>query len=239
MKSKSTVDRSILLISDLHAPYHHPDTMEFLQEAKKKYKPTRVICVGDEADKHAMSFHDSDPDLPSAGDELKKAIHALTPLYKMFPKMDLVDSNHGSMVYRKGKHHGIPRKYLRDYGEVLEAPKGWVWHNDLVVKLPRRQKLYVTHGVRKDGMKLAQQLGMCTVQGHFHTEFNIKYSSSPTQLYWSMQIGCSIDDKALAFHYNKTTAIRPIIGHGIILDGIPKLLPMLLNKRGRWLGAMA
>ncbi|WP_206696334.1 hypothetical protein, partial [Streptococcus pseudopneumoniae] len=76
--------------------------------------------VGDEVDKHALSFHDSDPDLMSAGDELKAAIKCLPPLYKLFPKMALVDSNHGSMVYRKGLHHGIPRKYIRAYGEVLD-----------------------------------------------------------------------------------------------------------------------
>jgi metallophosphoesterase superfamily enzyme len=90
----------------MHIPYHHPDTIRFLKAIKKKYKPTRVICVGDEVDKHAMSFHDSDPDLPSAGDELNEAIKYLKQLYKVFPRVDLVDSNHGSMVYRKGKHHG-------------------------------------------------------------------------------------------------------------------------------------
>jgi len=29
----------ILLISDLHAPYHHPKALEFLQGLKDKYKP--------------------------------------------------------------------------------------------------------------------------------------------------------------------------------------------------------
>ena len=87
-------------------------------------------------------------------------------------------------------------------------------------------------------MKVAQQMGMCCVQGHYHTEFNIKYASSPSQLYWSMQVGCSIDDDSLAFAYNKTTLGRPIIGHGIVIDGQPKLLPMILNKRGKWTGKM-
>ena len=152
--------------------------------------------------------------------------------------MDLVESNHGSMVYRKGKHHGIPRKYLRDYGEILEAPKGWEWHDNLTLELPNGQLLFVTHGVRKNGIKLAQQMGCNTIQGHYHTEFNINYASSPSQLYWSMQVGCMIDDKSMAFHYNKTTAIRPIIGCGMVLDGQPLLLPMVLDKNGRWIGEL-
>jgi hypothetical protein len=225
----------ILLISDMHIPYQHPDTMDFLTLVKETYSPTRIVCVGDEVDKHAMSFHDSDPDLPSAGDELNKAIEQLQPLYKLFPKMDLVDSNHGSMVYRKGKHHGIPRKYLRDYGDILDAPSGWNWHNNLLIPLPTSQDMYVTHGISKNGLKLAKEMGCNVVQGHYHTEFNIQYGSSPSQLYWSMQVGCSIDDKALAFHYNKTTAARPIIGHGIVINGHPMLLPMVLDRHNKWI----
>lgn len=228
----------IFCISDMHMPYAHPDTYSFFKRIKSKFKPNLVICVGDEADKHAMSFHDSDPDLLSAGDELEYAIERLEPIYKLFPEVLLVESNHGSMAYRKGKHHGIPRKYLRDYAEVLEAPDGWEWHDNLLLKLNNGQNLFVTHGIKKDGMKLAQMMGCNVLQGHYHTEFNIKYASSPDQLYWSMQIGCMIDDKSLAFHYNKTTAIRPIIGCGLIVDGIPYLLPMILNKKGRWIGKL-
>ena len=229
-------NKSILVISDMHIPYNHPDLLPFLRAVKKKYSPTRIICVGDEVDKHAMSFHDSDPDLMSAGDELQESIKTLKKIYKIFPKVDLVDSNHGSMVYRKGKAHGIPRKYLRDYGEVLEAPATWKWHNTLTLTLPNKQKLFVCHGQSKNGLKLASAMGMCTVQGHYHTEFNIQYGSSPAQLYWSMQVGCLIDDKSLAFHYNKVTPSRPIIGLGIIVDSQPRLIPMVLNKGGRWNG---
>ena len=229
-------NKSILVISDMHIPYNHPDLLPFLRAVKKKYSPTRIICVGDEVDKHAMSFHDSDPDLMSAGDELQESIKTLKKIYKIFPKVDLVDSNHGSMVYRKGKAHGIPRKYLRDYGEVLEAPATWKWHNTLTLTLPNKQKLFVCHGQSKNGLKLASAMGMCTVQGHYHTEFNIQYGSSPAQLYWSMMTGCLIDDKSLAFHYNKVTPSRPIIGLGIIVDSQPRLIPMVLNKGGRWNG---
>jgi predicted phosphodiesterase len=228
----------ILCISDMHMPYQHPETQAFLLGLKRKYDPTMVISVGDEVDYHAMSFHDSDPDLPSAGDELENAITELFPLYQIFPEVHLVDSNHGSMVYRKGKHNGIARKFLKDYRDILEAPKGWQWHDNLLVDLPRGQKLYVTHGVMKDGLKLAEKMGCCTVQGHYHTEFNIKYSSSPAQLIWSMQVGCSVDDRSMAFHYNKTTATRPIIGHGIIINGLPRLLPMLMKQGGEWTGLL-
>ena len=234
MSKGPAVNRRILVLSDMHVPYHHPDTYAFLAALKKKYKPTRVVSVGDEVDKHAMSFHDSDPDLPSAGDELTTAIKQLKPLYKLFPKVDLIDSNHGSMLYRKGKHHGIPRKYLRDYGDILEAPRGWKWYNDLLLPIANNNEAYFHHGLSKDVMKVVAQRGLCVVQGHYHTEFRIGYLGNPNHLLWGMNVGCSIDSASLAFAYDRTNLGRPVIGHGIILNGLPKLLPMLLNKKGRW-----
>ena len=100
--------KSVLIVSDTHLPFAVPELIPFLKLLKKKYKPDRVIHIGDEVDKHAMSFHDSDPDLPSAGDELKLSIPIIQELEKMFPKMDLLDSNHGSLIYRRALKHGIP-----------------------------------------------------------------------------------------------------------------------------------
>ena len=61
---------SVLVISDLHIPYHHKDSFKFLQKIKKQFKPDTVINIGDLLDFHAISFHEHNPDLPSIGDEL-------------------------------------------------------------------------------------------------------------------------------------------------------------------------
>ncbi len=226
----------ILLISDMHIPYHHPDTVEFLQHLKEKYNPTKVVSLGDELDKHALSFHDSDPDLPSAGDELRMSLPVIAQLHKIFPKMDILDSNHGSLVYRKSKHHGIPRHYLRSYREVLEVDEGWTWHHELTLDLPHDRKVYLCHGKMADVTKLSQQTGMCAIQGHYHNGFKVEYWGNSFQLYWAMQVGCLIDDKSLAFSYNKLTVKRPVIGTGLIIDGQPILEPLLMGDDGRWVG---
>ena len=42
--TKTDEDNSrILFISDLHIPFHHKDSFDFLRHLKQKYKPTRVI----------------------------------------------------------------------------------------------------------------------------------------------------------------------------------------------------
>lgn len=227
----------VLLISDLHIPYHHQDALAFLGHLKEKYNPTRVICLGDELDKHALSYHDSDPDLPSAGDELRKSLPVVAELHKMFPKMDIIESNHGSLVWRKAKTFGIPKHYIKGYNDVLGVGDGWKWSFDLTITLPNGQKCYIHHGKTSNVIKLSQQMGMCAIQGHFHESFKIDYWGNPNGLFWAMQAGCLIDDDALAFSYNNVNIKRPVIGTGLIIDSIPVLEPMLLDTGGRWIDA--
>lgn len=228
------MNKCILVISDTHFPYQHPDTVAFLKAIKKKYKPDRVVHIGDEVDFHAISFHASDPDLLSPADELQQAICCLKELYKLFPKVDVIESNHGSLVYRKGKVHGLPRHVLKSYRDVLMAPKGWTWHFDLTVDMNDGNQVYFTHGKTSAPAKLSQSMGMSTVQGHFHERMEIIYWANPNGLYFDMRVGCLINDKSMAFNYNNTNLKRPLIGTGIIINGQPKLIPMLLNKDGRW-----
>jgi len=233
----SSVDNSrILNISDMHIPYHHPDLLAFLQHLKDKYNPTRIICLGDELDKHALSYHDSDPDLPSAGDELKASIPIIKQISEMFPVMDVLESNHGSLVWRKAKTHGIPRHYLKSYNDVLGVDDNWKWHFDMTIKLPDGSLCYYHHGKSKDVLKLTQQMAMSAVQGHFHEDFKIHYWGNPTGLYWGLQSGCLIDDDSYAYAYNNVNIKRPVVGTSLIIDSHPVLEPMVLSGDGRWRG---
>lgn len=236
MKKVNT--KRILVISDQHMPYEHQDMFRFLAAVKKKYSPTLVVNIGDEIDNHDLSFHDSDKDLPSAGDELKKAIKKIKQMEKLFPNMILVDSNHGSLAIRKFKHHGIPMKLLASNQQIYGVSDKWQWVNDFNITLPNGQNCYFVHGISKNGKQLAAQRGTCVVQGHYHTEFRIDFISNPANLLWSMQVGCLIDKRSLAFAYDKLNLQRPVLGVGIIIDSLPVLIPMVLNKHSRWIGRL-
>jgi hypothetical protein len=75
---------------------------------------------------------------------------------------------------------------------------------------------------------------MCAVQGHYHERFNIQYWGNPLALNWGLQVGCLIDKDSLAFEYGRSNLKRPVIGCGIILEGQPRLLPLVMGKNGRW-----
>jgi hypothetical protein len=230
-KSKQT----ILVISDFHAPYSHPDAVAFLRACKRKFRPSTVVCIGDEIDGHAISFHEHNPDLPSAGEELKQAIGQLKKLYRLFPKCTVVESNHGSLVLRKAVAHGLPKAVLRSYNEILQAPRGWKWVDDVTVQTPLGP-VYFCHGKSPTPGKLASLYGCSTVQGHYHERSQIHYISTPERLMFDLHTGCLADDHSLALQYNKINPKRPIVSIAIIVDGIPQLIPMVLTKSGRWNG---
>lgn len=227
------IEKKILVISDTHFPFHHPECLDFLKVLHNKYKFTRVVHIGDECDMHALSFHDHDPDLPSAGDEHKQALKYIKELEKMFPKMDLVHSNHGSLAYRRAFHSGLPKAYIKDYNDFLQVGKGWKWHDDLTIDTPTG-KVYFCHGKVANITKLVQQYGMSCVQGHYHSSFKIEYVSRPDALTWGLQVGCLVDKDSMAMAYSRVFKDRPIIGTGMIIDGLPKLAPMILSKGGAW-----
>lgn len=235
MKVPKKKHRRILVVSDMHHPFAHPDTQRFLKALHKKHNYDKIVCIGDEVDFHALSFHDSDPDLSSAGDELDMAIKHLKPIYALFPDVNVVESNHGSMVLRKALSNGMPRKVIKNYNEILEAPAGWKWTFDLILNTPMGP-VYFCHGKTGTPGRLASQYGMSTVQGHFHEKSQISYISTPEKLMFDAHTGCLADDKSLALGYNKVNPKRPIISVLHILDGIPEIRPMILGRNGRWVG---
>jgi len=228
------MNNSVLVISDLHIPYHHQDAFDFLKALKKKYKPDMIVNIGDELDHHAISMHEHNPDLMSAGDELKTSKEYIKELEKIFPRMTLVHSNHSSLVYRRALKYGLPKDYLKSYNEFLGVGDGWKWVDDLTITLSDGQDCFFTHGISADVLKVAAQYGMNTVQGHFHTKFSIGYFSNPQKLCFAMQVGCLINQKSMAFDYAKNFKSRFIVGCGMIINGQPRLMPMVLNKDGRW-----
>lgn len=232
---------AIVVMPDLHAPYHHRHALAFMQAVRDKYKPDLVINLGDEADKHAMSFHDSDPNLKSAGDELAATVPVMKALAKIFPRMLLCDSNHGSMHYRKAKAHGMPVQYLRTYREILfdggREGKGWHWAENWRVRTALGDVLF-KHQPSGPILTDASHNQCNLMVGHHHGKFLIEYGASSARLYWGAYSGCLIDKDSLAFAYGKHTMYKPILGCTVILKGVPVLIPMLLDANGDWVGEL-
>lgn len=227
--------KTVLVIGDLHAPFMHKDATAFLKAVKAKYNPKEIVFMGDERDGHSDSYHEHDPDLDASGEELRKAISQLQPLYKLFPKATVLESNHGSLFYRKAMTAGIPGAVLKDYRDVLKAPKTWVWKYDYMIKTEMGD-IYCHHGKTGSYEKLSKNMALSAIQGHFHNKFYICYWSSPNGLYFDANAGCLVDNKSRAMAYGKNNLQKGIMGCMLITNGVPQLIPMILNKKGRWTG---
>jgi len=226
--------KRILVISDMHLPYHHKDSIQFLKEIKKEFKPDFIVNIGDLLDFHAINMHTHDPDLYSAGMELDKAKEYIKQLEDLFPEVTEVDSNHSSLVYRRALKYGMSKQFLKPYGEFLGTRK-WKWVDDLTLTMSNKQRCFFTHGRSADVLKVSQTMGMSAVQGHYHTKFLISYWANPDNLFFAMNVGCLINQKSMAFNYAKNFKTRFILGCGIIINGVPRLLPMVINNQGKWI----
>jgi hypothetical protein len=228
----------VLVIPDLHVPFHHKDAYKFLKAIKKKYKPNYIVNLGDLEDWHSISMHDSDPDGLSAGDELKALRDGVKPFIKLFPKMKICTSNHGSLPFRRAFKYGMPSDLIKDYADILKAPPGWKWADQWEV-----DGVLYEHGDPFTGqnaaLKCAEQNMQSTVIGHVHSFAGIQYSANSKHLIFGFNVGCLIDRDAYAFEYAKKIKRKPILGCGVVTDGIPMFIPMLLNSKGRWTGKLA
>ncbi len=229
--------QTVLVIPDTQFPFAHKDTFEFLRAVAKKYKPTEVVHIGDEIDLHAMSNFEHDPDGYSAGHELKIALKDMRKLYNMFPVVKVCTSNHTARPFRRAYKYGIPKAFLRAYSDFMEAPNGWTWADKWEI-----DGVIYEHGEGQSGMmgaiNAAKGNMQSTVIGHLHAFAGIQWAANPQHLYFGFNVGCLIDHRAYAFAYGKNFKNKPILGCGIVIKGIPMFVPMLLNKKGRWVGSL-
>jgi hypothetical protein len=174
----------------------------------------------------------------SAGYELRAAKEALKAIYRLFSDVDVMWSNHGSLIFRKGITSGLPLDVFKPIREIMDAPKGWQWHESLTLQLPNGQHVCFFHSKTSNALSVSKSLGMSTVNGHYHTQFSIQRWSSPIAQHFAMVSGCLIDTRSNAFAYDRHQILRPILGASVIIDSQPKLEPMLLDRHLRWTGKL-
>lgn len=223
-------------MADLQAPYHHRDALEFLKEVKKQFKPTLVINIGDLEDFHGLNFHGVNPNLPSAKEELVQLRAFIKCLSKVFPSMLIVDSNHGALPRRKARSIGIPDEMILNSREILQAPKTWKWFNQIVMTLPNGIRCKFKHNFSGNLIADVFKQGMSLVCGHLHTKSFVQWSQNDFGHNFAVQTGCLIDCDSPAFDYDKSNALRPVLSTTVIKNGIPINIPMMLDKKKRWVG---
>src|SRR5690348_6871152 len=113
------------IIGDTHIPFCHPQYKDFCYKVFEKHGIAKIVHIGDEVDNHALSYHEHNPNGDSAEAEAEKAMRDLEKWYKTFPTVDVLVGNHSALPHRQATTSGIPKRFLKAYEEVWNAPKGW------------------------------------------------------------------------------------------------------------------
>ena len=106
---------NILLISDLHIPYHNIEAITIALDYGKKEKVNTIFINGDLLDFHMVSRFESDPKKRSIKQEFDATKEFLVQLRKAFPK--------ASIYWLKGNHCIRWEKFL--HAKVRE-----IWNDD-------------------------------------------------------------------------------------------------------------
>ena len=209
----------VLVIGDLHEPFCLDTYLKHCKGVYDKYNCNKVVFIGDVIDNHYSSFHETDPDGMGGGDELDYAIKRLSKWVKAFPKATVLIGNHDRIISRKAFSGGIPKKWIRSYNEVLNAPD-WNFVIDDV--------LYI-HGEGGTARTKMKKELHSVVQGHLHTQGYIEWVVGSRFKIFGMQVGCGINKYSYAMAYGKNFP-KPFISCAVVLNGgkLPILEPMEL-----------
>ena len=225
MSSNKRYDNNrILVYSCLHFPFHDKRVFDFLNELEREYRFDRVIDLGDTVDQYSFSRYTKSPAALSASEEIKRAKKCIATLGSIFPKVDVMSSNHCDRLYSRAMINGIPREYIKPYREILEAPTDWKWYKDLSITIDKtRDKVYFCHEKGANALSLAKSISMNVVMGHLHSTAGVNYFNNPLKEMFAVQTGCLVSDKGPPFEYNKKHVFRPVKAACIIIDGVPEI----------------
>jgi predicted phosphodiesterase len=204
-------ERRILVVGDIHAPFTLDGYLEFCKEVYNKYLCNQVIFIGDILDNHYSSYHETDPNGLSGGDELDIAIAQVAQWSEAFPVADVIIGNHDRLIMRKAFSSAVPKEWIKSYNEVLGT--NWNWTERIVY-----DNVQFVHGEGGTARTKARNDMMSTVSGHIHTQAYCEWLVGRNFKVFAMQVGCGIDASSYAAAYARNFK-RQAIGCSVVLGG--------------------
>ena len=211
-KNITKKENRVLVIGDLHEPFNLDGYLDFCKHQYAIYNCNKVIFIGDVIDNHYSSYHEADPDGIGGGDELEMAIKKIAKWYEAFPDAHITIGNHDRIIMRKAFSSAIPKKWLKEYKDVLETPR-WVFTDRVVI-----DNVQYIHGEGGTARTKCRADMMSTVQGHLHTQAYTEWFVGQNFKIFGMQVGCGIDHDSYAMAYAKRGK-KPAIGCGVVIGG--------------------
>jgi predicted phosphodiesterase len=223
-----------LCIPDLHSPYQHPDTIDFLCDTYAKYKCDSITCLGDELDFHGISHYVKDPrclnthhELIDGAKFLNRLQSAFESRLKYFKRLYVLIGNHYDRLESAAIQVGLTPQMLKHVKHDYHLPAKWFW-----VQKYERDGIVFTHGTQFAGVHALthaiHNASANVVFGHLHADAGIRYLNYDLsgETRWAMNCGCLVDPSSPAFGYAKRQKYKGVLGCGVITDGYPIFVPL-------------
>lgn len=219
------ITHNVLVISDLHIPFEHPQALNFISHVQHDYCCDEIVSIGDMFDVYSLSKYIKTPDSYTATDEFKKSREKIQLWANEFPEMKCVLGNHEERINKRLTEGGIPKEFIKTFNEIWGLPSTWKWNYEFIIN-----NIHYVHGNR-DGMynyvNIARDVRESVVCGHTHTSAGIHYMANYDKPIFAMGVGCLINQKTYAFNYSSEQTRRAVLSCGVVIGGkFPILIPM-------------
>jgi hypothetical protein len=207
--------------------------LEFCIETFTAWSCDTYVHIGVIIDHHSLSFHDSEPMLKGAHGEMLDARERLKRWYEAFPTLTITGGNHDLIPARQLFKLGMAAEiWMKPLNEVYEMPDGWEIVDTVVI-----DDILYHHGGTATGVNGfrndAEARMRSTVTGHNHSNFGVSYTATDQELVYGLAVGCGVDNNSMAMAYGKNFKKKPVVGCGVVIDGVPYAEPMDLGKKLR------
>lgn len=223
------MSRMIFVLGDMHLPYMDmyaiSEIAEEIEIAQKRGDDVTVVQVGDILDQRAWSKYPKDGESEHAQLEWDKAEQCMATLHTLIPEMHIIFGNHDERVAKRAADAQLPRQLIKTLDQYFNF-EGWKWHTS---EHPLEiDGIYFVHGDTfpiPTPQSAALRLGQSVCYGHTH-QAHLSYVTTHKKRMFSMNVGWLGDERQSAFNYARKSPHKCWKGYGIIIDGIPHLIPL-------------
>lgn len=219
----------IVILGDLHFPYHNKKALKKALQFIKKEKPDYVVQIGDLYDQYSFSrFTKRNITLPSA--ELKRARKAAVAMWD-----DIRRFSHYSRCIQMLGNHDI--RLIKRVEEKLPEAQDLVKEKILELYQFKGVKTYEDdrtvikiggiafhHGYLSKLGDHKRVFGKSTVVGHSHVG-GVVYESRNGKIIWELNAGYLADENAEPLRYQPTKTSKWTLGVGLIDCFGPRFIP--------------
>ncbi len=215
------IPERVAVFSDIQAPFHHPDSVEFFYNVWDYFDCDMEVFIGDMVDYHAISAWGKDPDGLDVSREMQLASTTIEQLYTVWPNAKVCLGNHDERPQRLAYKAGLSVAHIRTFNETFGTPN-WHWKMSFLQQAMDGTETMYVHGNGKGGntaaLNMAKDNWCNVVMGHIHTNGCINYHNNRKASIYGMNVGCMLKLDSYAFSYARHHTKKPILGMGVTLD---------------------